>query len=65
VISEEDVLTCCDFVAQGDVIEEKFVVRGGDFSSEFGLDIISIFEEFFLAVGESEADGFRGFPPRG
>ena len=48
----------CDFVSQGNVIENELVMRGDMFCCKFKFDIFSIVEEFIPPMGKSEADSF-------
>jgi hypothetical protein len=53
-ICKEVVLARTDFVPECEVEKNDFVMEGGVFSLELRLDVLSVFEEFFPSVRESE-----------
>ena len=58
VVGMEDLLSCSNFVLQGNVIEDGLMMDGRVFGCKFGFDVISIVKKFFSSVWKNEADRF-------
>ena len=58
VVGKEDLLSCGNFVLQGNVIEDDFMMDRRVFGCKFSFNVISIVEKFFSSVWKGEADRF-------
>jgi hypothetical protein len=63
MVCESSMLASCNFIPECNVIEDEFMVRWNKFGGKFTFNIVSIFKEFLLSMGESETDGFWCSPP--
>ena len=54
MISEEEMLSSGDFIAQGNVVEEEFVMGGRDLGSELRFDVVAVFKKFISVMREGE-----------
>jgi len=62
-VSEECILSTTNFVSDGNIIKDDFLVSRSDSSGEMTFNVLSIVSEFLYPVEESEFNCFEGGIP--